>query len=291
MVLANTDPERKRIVIQRVSQLPTLPTTLVKILQAAENPSTSSGDIALVISKDQSISSMVLKLVNSAFYGHFRNISSISHAIVILGMQTVKSLALGATIFRTQPGAGVAAFDRNAFWIHSIGVATMARRLMTKGAEAPGVDKETVFVSGLLHDLGKVVFDNYFNEEYREAARQAEEKKITIREAERLLLGLDHCEAGRFLAQKWQFPAPVLEAIELHHDMERAAAAGARVAALAHIADSGCQKINLGKSGNGKPSALDPRALEILNIPESLMAETFSEIEGEKEMIEGFGID
>ncbi|MBF0169725.1 MAG: HDOD domain-containing protein, partial [Nitrospinae bacterium] len=99
------DQSRKRIFIQKIDELPTLPVSLLKIIEVIENPESSAQDLAAVISRDQSISSVILRLVNSAFYGHLRQISSMSHAVVILGYQTVKTMALGVSVFQNSPHA------------------------------------------------------------------------------------------------------------------------------------------------------------------------------------------
>lgn len=291
MSTAPVDRHKRRMLIQKVEELPTLPATLTKIIKVAENPNAAASDLAQVISKDQSISSMVLRLVNSAFYGHFRSISSISHAIVILGFQTVKSLALGASIFRSSPASKAHAFDRNKFWIHSLAVAAFSKKLAGKVDTLGDIDSETLFVSGLLHDLGKVVFDNYFNEEYKEVVLTARKEDKWIRTVEEELMDIDHCAAGQYLALKWHFPPPVIEAVEFHHSPGNTANSSGTMASLIHVADFCCNQIEIGSSGNGKDPQLDTVAMEILRLSESKLADVIDEIEKEREMIEGFGIE
>jgi putative nucleotidyltransferase with HDIG domain len=279
------------MLIQKVEELPTLPVTLTKIIKVAENPNAAASDLAQVISQDQSISSMVLRLVNSAFYGHFRSISSISHAIVILGFQTVKSLALGASIFRSSPSSKAHAFDRDKFWVHSLAVAAFSKELAGKVDILGDIDSETLFVSGLLHDLGKVIFDNYFNEEYKEVVLAARKENKWIRTVEEELMGIDHCAAGQYLALKWHFPPPVIEAVEFHHNPGNTTNSSGTMASLIHVADFCCNQIEIGSSGNERDPQLDMVAMEILSLSESKLADVIGEIEKQREMIEGFGIE
>lgn len=282
---------KKRILIQRIEELPTLPTTLSKIISVAENPDAGAKDLAIVISQDQSISSMVLRLVNSAFYGHFRNISSISHAIVILGFQTVKNLALGTSIFRAQPHGSRPVFNRNKFWAHSLAVGTFTKKLAARMETGDRIDPETAFVTGLLHDLGKVIFDNYFNEEYRQAANQARERKEWIRVTEEETLGMSHPMAGRMLAEKWHFPANVVSAIEFHHEPDKTAGPDEGVlTALVHVANHCCHELKIGSGGNFRDSVMDDQSLRALGVGRTVLDDVAAEIEKDRQTIEAFSI-
>jgi len=291
MESTNTDATKRRILIQRVEDLPTLPTTLTKILEVAESEDASARDLAHVISQDQSISSMVLRIVNSAFYGHFRKISSISHATVIIGFQTVKSLALGASIFRATPATSESSFDRRRFWTHALGVGTFSKKIATLVSLPDDLDMETIFVSGLLHDLGKVVFDNYFNEEYSQVAREAMEKKELIRVMEAKMMGMDHTVAGKHLAKKWQFPAPVICSIEHHHSPAKAQGVYMVIASIVHLANYCCHEIGLGSSGNAADSLLERSALDISRLPVDVLDEVIESVSSERESIEAFGLE
>ena len=284
---ASLDKEKQRILIQRIQELPTLPSTISKIIELVESQSSTSEDLARVISKDQSISSLILKLVNSAFYGHLRQISSISHAIVILGYTTVRTMALGVSIFNASPGKKTAAFDRSKFWIHSIGVATITRRIATHTPARDGLDMESVFLSGLLHDIGKVIFDHYFAKEYNEVAESALKNHVWIGESESSFFGINHAEAGYYLAQKWQFPSTVISAIKSHHapasydgEAERA------MACMVNLADYLCRKAVIGSGGDNEEHPLNEEALSFLGISQDTLSEIACEVENDREMIE-----
>ncbi|VAX24524.1 hypothetical protein MNBD_NITROSPINAE02-1981 [hydrothermal vent metagenome] len=285
------EKEKKRIFIQKIQSLPTLPTALAKIVSVAENESSTADDLADVISKDQSISSTILRLVNSAFYGHLRQISSINHSIVILGFRTVKTMALGVSIFQSTSNPKRQSFNRTKFWTHSIGVATFAKRIAGKTKSGSGIDQEALFLSGLLHDLGKVVFDNYFNEEYEVVTKEALEKNEWIGDVEMRLLGMNHSEAGDYLAQKWQFPPAVIESIRHHHNVDEAHKGNGGMAAITHLADYCCRKMKLGSGGDNEEVALNPLALETCGVTEEILDELIAEVEADRDSIEAFAID
>lgn len=289
---ATLDKEQRRILIQRIQELPTLPATISKIIELVESKSSTSEDLARVISKDQSISSLILKLVNSAFYGHLRQISSISHAIVILGYTTVRTMALGVSIFNASPGKKTAAFDRSKFWIHSIGVATVTRRIATHAPARDGLDMESVFLSGLLHDIGKVIFDHYFNKEYNDIAESALKQRGWIGDSESSFFGINHTEAGYYLAKKWQFPSTVISAIKCHHNPALCEGEAERaMACMVNLADHLCREASIGSGGDNEKRPLDEQSLSFLGISHETLLEIIREVENDREMIESLTLD
>jgi len=289
MVLSIMENTSKRILIHKINNLPTLPSVVAKIIESAENPRVNAAHLAGILSKDPSISSVILKLVNSAFYGNLRHISSIDHATVILGFQMVKTIAMGVSIYKSRRAVEAGpSFDREQFWIHSIGTATCARILAKQRGLPEGLGLDEVFLSGLLHDIGKVVFDNYFTEDYQRVAAEVTRRNVWIREAERDVLGMDHCDAGFYLARKWQFPGSVVEAIRYHHDLDKASEANGYLCALTHAADYCCRRIRLGSGGDAVETELQTLAVERYGLSESLLAQAMIQLEKEREICESF---
>ncbi|CAM2067733.1 HDOD domain-containing protein [Sulfidibacter corallicola] len=278
----------RRIFIQKINNLPTLPTIIHRIIQVADSANANATTLGKVLSKDQSISSLILRLVNSAFYGKVRNISSINHAAVILGFPMVKTIAMGVSVFHTNTKPSAEGFDRRRFWLHSLGVATLAKTLAKKLKLLPHLDSDTVFLSGLLHDLGKVVFDNYFHEEYLEVARLVQAEQLWIGHAERRILEMDHTEAGYYLARKWQFPAPVVAAIRHHHDIPAAENQHRPLCALVQAADYGCRKIHLGSGGDDVEVELDPLARDRYGLTDRVLEPALADLEKRREELEAF---
>lgn len=279
--------EQKRIMIHKINNLPTLPTILTKIVELTEDRNARAADLGELLSRDPSISSMILKLVNSAYYGNLRHIASINHATVILGFQMVKTIAMGVLIYQSKSAGPEPVFDREQFWIHSIGVATFAKKLAARLKLPNGLQSDTIFLSGLLHDVGKVIFDNYFTEEYCETAKLAATEGMWIREAEHKILHMDHCESGFYLARKWQFPAPVVEAIRYHHTLEKSSQKNRVLCALVHAADFCCREIALGSGGDSQRVPLDSMVHE-LGLTPQILEEVMAEVEANRSSLEAF---
>ncbi len=283
------DNARKRILIHKINNLPTLPSMVAKIIESADSPKANAAMLADILSKDPSITSVILKLVNSAFYGNLRHISSIEHASVILGFQMVKTIAMGVSIYRSKRASVVGpSFDREQFWIHSIAVAACASHLAKLRGTPDTLMPDTVFLSGLLHDIGKVVFDNYFTDDYQRVARTVAAEGVWIGDAERAVIGMDHCDAGFYLARKWQFPGPVVEAIRYHHSLAKTSEQNGLLCALVHAADYCCRKVHLGSGGDGQELALDPLAVERFGIAEAMREQAMAQLEQDRETYESF---
>lgn len=281
------DKSRRRITIQNIQDLPTLSAVITKMVEMLDGQDASPKELANLIEQDQSILSAILKLVNSAFYGFPRKITSVHQAVVILGFGTVKSIALGTSIFKAKPRGGEKeVFDRKALWVHSLGVATASKLIARKIGHG---DADEAFVAGLLHDVGKVVFDTQFSAEFREVAEKAEDENILILEAEREVLGLDHAEAGQILLFKWQLPLPVVNAVGFHHDLEKAPATYQRLAAIVHLADVICRKLKIGSGGDSRIPKVDRSAMKTLHITTPMLEEALKETRDQKELIEQFG--
>lgn len=213
----SVDRPSTRDAILRVKDLPTLPTVLSKILATAADPDASALDLGQHIQADQSLSATLLKLVNSAYYGFYRQIKSVTQAIVVLGFIEVRNLTLTATAFRTLKKSG-SDYDRQQLWRHSLGAALAADKI----AKSLGLDVEGCFEAALLHDIGKVVLDLLYPDQFMEAARRAHAEQRYIADIEREVFNLDHAEAGGILGEHWNLPGAVVEAIRFHHQPERA---------------------------------------------------------------------
>ena len=143
------DREDIRLGIRNIKNLPTLPVIVSRILEVADDSGASANELAELVARDMSVSAKVLNLANSAFYGFSRRITTIPQAVVVLGFDTVRSLALSVSVFDSlSRNTSDVSFDREAFWIHSIGCGT-ASRLIAK--ELGFRDTGTFFVAGLLH--------------------------------------------------------------------------------------------------------------------------------------------
>ena len=274
-----------KIKLERIHDLPTLPVVANNIVQITRNPKTSALEVGMAISQDPALSSKVLKSANSAFYGFPRKISTINHAIVVLGFANIRNIVLTASIFDvlTSEG-GDNRFDREGFWEHSLacGVTSklLARRLgITNADEA--------FIWGLLHDLGKIVLDTYFSDDFTRVISLVREKGILIRDAEQQLLGSDHAEVGAAVAEKWNLPSTLIKVIRFHHNPSRANES-MRIAAIIHLADALCRAIGIGNGGDRKIPKIDEGAWKLLNPNRQLIKSLFMEMEQGVASADGF---
>lgn len=273
-----------RETISRISSLPTLPTILTQILATAADQDSSAIDLGKHIASDQSLSAALLRLVNSASYGHYREIKDITTAIVMLGFFEVRNLALSATCFR-QLGASRRSssdYDRTQLWRHSVASAMAGERL----AKRLHMDSGSAFVGGLLHDIGKVVFDVLFPDEFQRAYTKARMEQKFIRDVELELFDLDHGVSGELLAEHWNLPQIIVESIRFHHEPELAVADG-RLAVLTAWADYVTYQSGLGENSNGRDGQM-PEESPVLYMPEAVWKAVVGELETSHERINTF---
>jgi putative nucleotidyltransferase with HDIG domain len=235
-----------------VKELPTLPVVFQELFSRMQDPDAQVSELADVIARDQALTSKILKLVNSAFYGHSKQITTISRAVIIMGFQAVRSAALAVSVFERFKDLRDTSelFSLENFWRHSIGVSCLAKQL---SLVLHRCEPEDAFVAGLLHDTGKLIMLQHFPTDVDDLARAATEQRLTWRACEDLLFPTDHAAIGRALFRAWDFPAPVVEAVACHHKPE-AASRHADLTALVHLADFFSHHMEC-----GGPAAAPPR--------------------------------
>jgi HD-like signal output (HDOD) protein len=240
------DSSRYQRIVESIGQLPALPTIMARLIAVVNSPDTSAEDAAELIEKDPALTTKVLRLANSAFYGMPRSVSSVSSSVVILGFNTLKSLVLGASVINLFPQKGEkSAFDRVRFWKHSIVCAMVARNIAQSIMSTAFLDPQSAFCAGIMHDIGKLIFELFTPQDYAKVCAYSKEKNIPILEAETSLLGTTHAEIGRILADKWALPIDLEQTIVYHHAPQSAKSIGAIVPAI-HLADSITHGLNCG---------------------------------------------
>ena len=237
-----------------VDKMPSLSTTVSKVLEICSRPDTVPNDLNRVISLDPVLAGQVLKLINSAYYSLMNKVTSLTRAIIMLGLNTVKNLALSTAIIRSVSQAKKSrALPIRAFWAHSIAVGVMAK-LLAAGCGLSLAEREEYFVAGLLHDLGKIPI----GDEYTEVLARVETAQEPLVTVEQQVLGLDHEEVGAMIATKWKLNAVLTDAICHHHAPELAAAAHRDLVATVALADFYVCLFDIGDAGNRYP---DPSRL------------------------------
>ena len=203
------DQKIQDMIRNKNTQLPTLPVIVEKILSMARKDNTSAKDLAETISRDQAISNKILRLSNSAYYGMMKEIDSIPRAITIIGFDEIISLTIGMSVISAFNGGNGSGknFNMKGMWIHSLGCAFAARKTAKKLEIR---EAEQIFISGLLHDMGKVIFALYFPDEYNTAFDYSKENEIYLYRSEKHILGIDHAALSGLLMERWNFPDIIL---------------------------------------------------------------------------------
>lgn len=203
----------------KLDELPTLPTVVYELSRVINDPMSSTTDVERIMSNDMSLTSKVLRLVNSAYYAIPGGVSSLSRAIAYIGFDTVNQLVLSASILKALESKGPQRFDVNAFWIHCIGVG-VASETIAKFVRHP--QPSDLFTSGLVHDMGKMAVYAIAPQTLMQTVEFAAEKKLSYLEAETELGFPTHTEIGQLLAKKWSLPSNLQAAIRFHHQKETA---------------------------------------------------------------------
>jgi HD-like signal output (HDOD) protein len=213
--------ERYRRVIENIENLPALPVIVSRLLEVVNSPETSADDASKLIQKDPALTSKVIRLANSAFYGMPRSVSSVSSAIVILGFNVIRSVVLSASIMKMFSDPSKQTVNRDHFWKHSVITAIAAKELVRHLLSFKLYDPEGAFCAGILHDIGKLIFNEYIPADYMEVCRYSQEHAMPLLDAETLMLGINHAEIGRILADKWALPLDLELSMVFHHYPDR----------------------------------------------------------------------
>jgi putative nucleotidyltransferase with HDIG domain len=240
-------------------EMPSIPAVLTKIIQVLDDNNTTAHELEDLILHDPSLSARTLKLANSAFYSFCCEVKTLSHAITLLGMNLVKSLAIGVNIFESfTKGLKSEASLIHKLWMHSFGVAILAQEIWTRRTSRK--EGEFAFMCGLLHDLGKVVFFKTDTKRYAGifAGRKEETNpEISILEAE--CYGIDHATIGSMLAKQWNLPPALANVIQKHHAVE---ASGVPLVAAVCLADAIVKQAGIGYDGDNRSTPVD----DLLNL-------------------------
>jgi len=205
--------------VQRIRQcptLPSLPSIAVQVLDLAQKPEVDIAEIARIISKDPALSGKILRTVNSSFYGRSQHVSTISHALVILGLQSVKTLVLGFSLVSNLSKNKAKGFKHIAYWKRSIFAATAARTL---AAKINLVQQEEAFLAALLMDIGMLVLDQVVGDQYGEIHAKSKSHD-ELAQNEKDALGMTHAQVGGMIAEQWKLPPLLCVPVAHHHDTE-----------------------------------------------------------------------
>ena len=275
------DQEKVKTIINGIQNLPTLPLVAQRLRDVMEDPLSSADDAARIIEGDQSLAAKVLSLVNSAYYGLPREITKISQAVPLLGFRATSQIALSISVINMFNDKETGKFDREGLWRHSIACAICAQMI----AKRTGYRRaEDCFSGGLLHDVGKLVLDQFLHEELVAILEETEKGEVSFLEAERHHLGLDHAVIGEWLARKWKLPLPVVVSIRHHHEdvEERQGFSLSKdcVVDIVRLSDAICRYRGIGWNGDKWVPEIGPQLWDRLDLePEDVktVSETLDE--------------
>lgn len=281
--------EKKTIqkIEKEVKDLPTLPAVASKIFEVTNDPESSVDDLKSIIATDQVVAGRILRAVNSAYYGYPRQINTLSQAIVILGFNNVRSLALSVSIMEIFSGEK-GGFDFRQLWTHAVGTAfngrALARVFNAKSAEQ-------FFVAGLLHDIGLVAMNKCFPDKFAACLGEACRNGKPLYKCEREAFGFNHADVGHVMANNWLLPQSLTDTITYHHEPRNAVDNTDMVYAI-HVSDIICKVHDFGDYGDNEPFGFDSiyhKAAEKYRIgPEGPEEEILQELEADMEEASGF---
>lgn len=229
------NPQLKTLVAQ-LKTIPSLPDVFHRLQEQLASPEASIEEVGQTIAKDPAMTAKLLKLVNSAFFGLSRKVSSPSDAAMLLGLETIKMLVLWAHVFSAENSPKIPGFSLDSLSVHSMNVGRLAKRIIELERGSMKM-RETALTSGLLHDLGKLVIAVNYPEVFAESIEIAQRDNIAFDEAERQVFGTDHAEVGAHLLGLWGLPLELVEVVGFHHRPSLCADDQFGALTAVHIAD------------------------------------------------------
>jgi|DewCreStandDraft_2_1066082.scaffolds.fasta_scaffold00162_2 putative nucleotidyltransferase with HDIG domain len=250
--------------VANAGDIEALPQAVSKALQLMRDPGYTIGEVASVVSLDEALTSKILRMANSAYFGSPRRIVSVAEAIVRLGYRTMEGLLLTASASRIlQRRVAGYGLEQGRLWEHSIATAMGARLLAQMAGE--GVSPEEAYVAGLLHDVGKVLLDRFAAGQLELVRELVRERQIPFFQAEQAVLGYDHSYVGTLVALKWGLPEGIAQAIGRHHTPLADGLPADRLGAVVHLADVVAWLLGRGGAAGRLLHQADRQVLALLN--------------------------
>lgn len=262
-------------IVEAVNDLPALPHVVLKVIDLTEDPNATAQDINAVLNQDQAMTAKVLRMANSAFYGFPRRIATVTDATIFLGFKTVRSIVMAASVndMLNKEVEGYA-LAQGELWRHSQCVA-MGARLIARKAKFSFLDM--AYTAGLLHDIGKVILNRYMKDAYHEVVERVNVGDIPFTDAENEILGFNHALVGARIAEKWNLPDSLVEAIALHHYPEQAIINN-KLTAIVHLADIISLFMGIGIGIDGMMYPMSKPSMDLLNITEEDIEHIISQL-------------
>ncbi|RPI92918.1 MAG: HDOD domain-containing protein, partial [Spirochaetales bacterium] len=253
--------QRIQGIINNLDQLPSIPDVASKILTMVNDPDVAFKAIADEISKDQAITTNILKLCNSAYFSKGKEISSIDRAIVTLGIKEVKDIVVVAAT-REVLNKIIVGYDlaRGELWKHGIAVAVLSKRIAVLKNKKSIAD--IAFTGGIIHDVGKTVLALFVQNTFKEILELAQTRQIQFVAAEKEIMCFDHQEIGENILNKWKFPEVLKSIVRYHHQPDKAPVEFLPIVSIVHIANTLCLMAGVGIGADGLYHELSDTAIK-----------------------------
>ncbi len=246
-------PELSQKLAAAVDGMPAFPKSVQKILELTRDSNATPKDLVQVINNDPVVTVKILKVVNSAYYSLPKQITSVGNAVVYMGFNTIKNLALSIAAIGMLPKDNAAGFDSQQYLLHSLATAAIAKKLALSLDDADPMD---CFIAGLLHDFGKVVFAQFMPAEFSQALQLSQSSGTSLHEALRHAIGADHAVVGAMLVEKWRFAPALIETIRNQHGDDLK---DTDMIACVFGANQIAKKLNFGFGGNAFVEEFPPK--------------------------------
>ncbi len=278
-----------RHLLATMETLPTLPPVALEGIKRALNPAGTLEDLSHIVELDPPLTAKVLQVANTPYYGKSRKVTSLQEAFSILGFPVLRSIILSVSAMELfSDRKQEYGLDLGGLWEHSIGTAVWARQLAPHGPLP--VDPEEAFITGLLHDIGKVVFCSALKDRYKQVIEHAREQEQPLFQAERERLGYDHTDASLWLMEEWRIPTLYCDAVFHHHHTTGELIQKPYIRSLCRIvqlSDQLCYQYGIGQGGGAYPSEPFPHLLGEMALSRDVLDTMHPGIEGDvRELLE-----
>lgn len=260
--------------------LPTMPEVLLKLNEIMADPDTSAADVAKVVSADPAVSTNILRIVNSAYYGLQVRVSSVSLAISVMGFNMTKKVALKAAVFSSFGGKKekIQHFDPSAFWKHAVYAGVAARTMSQASKMFADMHPEDAYIAGLLHDIGKIIMMEKSAPQYLGMLRKSAQSGRSEAEVELEEFGYTHADVGSVLAIKWSLPEDLAIAIRYHHAPARDPFHRS-LSSLIHLADQLAWRAQMPSTVGPSIAALDHDVYDQIGLTPEQIEELLPQIQ------------
>ncbi len=256
----------KNKITNYINKMPSLPATVTRVMEVCNDPKASPADLNKIISMDPVLMGKVMQLINSAYYSRPNKINSLVRAIILLGLNTVKNLALSTAILANMSSKGPQGpIDMDGFWEHSLCTGVISK-LIAKKIKADPKTLEEYFIAGLLHDIGKIPITRCFPDEYLAAISKSDMEKTSLHMIEMSLFGFDHQETGEMISSAWKIEGGIADATRYHHNSSEYDGEHKKVVYAVSIADFASLYFERGFAGNRHPVEPAPEIYNQLGI-------------------------